>query len=457
MTDSLTGHSATQLAGMLQAGEITAVALATHFLDKIRQHSDQSVFIKVTGDRALAEAEASDTRRSRGNLLSPWDGIPIAWKDLFDTKGDTTTAGSKVYANAAPATQDATVVAACRDFGLVCLGKTNLTEFAYSGLGLNPHYGTPVNPCSDAVPRVPGGSSAGSAAAVATGLAPVAMGTDTAGSVRVPASFCGLTGFKSSQNRYSKTGVFPLSSSLDSLGPLAHSVDDLIVLDALMRGQSSAPIVPVDLPELKILIPETIVFDDIGADIRNCFDAAVNRLRQTGIRVSHGPFPAFKQVMDLFAAHGTPTVAEAATFHGDLLASEQAEQMDQRVRTRMMTASGFSAQDYITLQWERERLQEEVRVALGDTCLLFPTVAMTAPALAPLEADDDLFASTNLKVLRNTMLGNYLGLPGVSLPIGVDTNGLPIGALISAPYGADDRILAVAKAIEPVMQIAAKD
>ncbi len=456
-TDRLTGQSATQLADMLQAGETTAVALATHYLDKIQQHWDQSVFITVTRDRALADAQASDARRSKGNLLSPWDGIPIAWKDLFDTKGNTTTAGSIVYAKAKPATRDATVVAACRDLGLVCLGKTNLTEFAYSGLGLNPHYGTPVNPCSDAVPRAPGGSSAGSAVAVAAGLAPVAIGTDTAGSVRVPASFCGLTGFKSSQNRYSKTGVFPLSSSLDSLGPLALCVDDLIVMDALMRGRSAAPIVDVDLAGLKILIPETIVFDDIDADVATCFDEAVNRLRTAGIHVSRAPFPIFQQIMDLFAAHGTPTVAEAATFHGSLLASEQAEQMDQRVRTRMMTASGFSAQDYITLQWERERLQEEVAIALDDRCLLFPTVAMTAPALAPLEADDDLFATTNLKVLRNTMLGNFLGMPGVSLPIGVDTNGLPIGALISAPYGADDRILAVAKAIEPVMQIAAKD
>lgn len=456
MTDSLTRHSATQLAGMLQAGEISAVALATHYLDKIRQHPDQSVFIKVTRDRALQEAQASDARRSKGNLLSPWDGIPIAWKDLFDTKGDTTTAGSIVYAKAPAAIEDATVVAACRDLGLVCLGKTNLTEFAYSGLGLNPHYGTPVNPCSDAEPRAPGGSSAGSAVAVAAGLAPVAIGTDTAGSVRVPASFCGLTGFKSSQKRYSKAGVFPLSSSLDSLGPLALCVDDLIVMDALMRGRSAAPIVDVDLAGLEILIPETIVFDDIYADIATCFDAAVSRLLAAGVRVSRAPFPIFQQIMDLFAAHGTPTVAEAATFHSDLLASEQAEQMDQRVRTRMLTASGFSAQDYITLQWERERLLEEAGVALGDICLLFPTVAMTAPALAPLKADDDLFARTNLKVLRNTMLGNFLGMPGVSLPIGVDTNGLPIGALISARSGQDDRLLAVAKAIEPIMQFAVK-
>lgn len=456
-TIGLNGNSAAQLAEMLNTGKVTAVELANHYLDAIQQHPDQAIFIRVTKARALAEARASDARRMKGSPLSSWDGVPIAWKDLFDTKGDTTTAGSTVYADADPAEEDAAVVAACRDLGLVCLGKTNLTEFAYSGLGLNPHYGTPVNPFSVDAPRAPGGSSSGSAVAVAAGLAPAAIGTDTAGSVRVPASFCGLAGFKSSQNRYSKLGVFPLSSSLDSLGPLAQNVDDLIVLDAMMRGYAEHPSTSVDLVDLEILIPETIVLDDIENDIAARFEDAVDRLKNAGIRITRAAFPIFDEVTNLFGAHGTPTVAEAATLHANLLSSEQADQMDQRVRTRMLTANGFSAQDYIKLQWERERLQEAAKVALGNTCLLFPTVAMTAPALEPLEADDDFFAKTNLKVLRNTMIGNFLGMPGVSLPIGTDAKGLPIGAQISAPSGQDDRILAVAKAIEPFMQIAAKD
>lgn len=455
-TNKYTALSASQLAAMLAKGETTAESLASHYLEKIRQHPDQAVFIKLTAERALAEARASDARRSNGCPLSPWDGIPVAWKDLFDTNGDTTTAGSTAYADAEPAGRDADVVAACTALGLVCLGKTNLTEFAYSGLGLNPHYGTPVNPFSDAQPRVPGGSSAGSAIAVAAGLAPVAIGTDTAGSIRVPASFCGLTGFKSSQNRYSKTRVFPLSPTLDSLGPMARCVDDLIIMDAAMRGLTAATTPLVDLTDLDILIPETIVFDDIDDDIGIRFEDAVSRLKNAGVRINRAPFAIFKTVSMLLTTHGTPTVAEAATFHADLLNSPRADQMDQRVRTRMLTASGFTAQDYITLQWERERLQAEVQAYLGDTCLLFPTVAMTAPAIAPLEADDALFASTNLKVLRNTMLGNFLGMPGVTLPVGSDSKGLPVGALVSAPYGQDDRILAVAKAIEPLMQIAAK-
>jgi aspartyl-tRNA(Asn)/glutamyl-tRNA(Gln) amidotransferase subunit A len=441
---------------MLAEGDITAVNLVSHYLDRIQRHPDQAVFIKLTAERALAEAGASDARRSSGSPLSPWDGIPVAWKDLFDIRGDTTTAGSTVYADAKPAVRDADVVASCADLGLVCLGKTNLTEFAYSGLGLNPHYGTPVNPFSDALPRVPGGSSAGSAVAVAAGLAPVAIGTDTAGSIRVPASFCGLTGFKSSQNRYSKTGVFPLSSTLDSLGPMGRCVDDLIVMDAAMRGQTVAETRPVDLSELVVQIPETVVFDDIDADVVSRFDEAVSRLKGAGVHINRGPFALFETVANLLASHGTPTVAEAATFHADLLKSPRADQMDQRVRTRMLTAKDFTAQDYITLQWQRERLQAEARAYLGNSCLLFPTVAMTAPAIAPLEADDALFVRTNLKVLRNTMLGNYLGMPGVTLPVGTDSNGLPVGALVSAPYGQDDRILAVAKAMEPVMQFAAK-
>lgn len=455
--DSLGAASANQLSGMLQAGTITAVDLVARYLDSIENYPDKSIFIKLTSQRAFAEAEASDKRRMNGSPLSSWDGIPIVWKDLFDTEGDATTAGSKVYMNAKPATNDAAVVAACRKQGLICIGKTNLSEFAYSGLGLNPHYGTPVNPHSNDIPHVAGGSSSGSAVTVAAGLAPIAVGTDTAGSVRVPASFCGLTGFKSSQNRYSKDGVFPLSSSLDSLGSFSHDIDDLIVLDGMMRGQAAVLSKQVDHGELEFLIPQTIVFDEVDADVRAQFDMAVDHLESAGIRIVRAPFPIFDEIMNLFSTHGTLTVAEAATFHAELLNSNRADQMDQRVRTRMLTAKDFTAQDYIKLQWERERLQNAASVALGNTCLLFPTVAMTAPALEPLELDDDLFIKTNLKVLRNTILGNYLGMPGVSLPIGTDRNGLPVGALVSARSGEDDQILAVAKAIAPLMRIAAAD
>lgn len=442
--------TATGLAHMLGNGEISAVELLSEYLGRIENHDDQSVFIKVTSARAFKEAKASDERRQYGSTQSPWDGIPIAWKDLFDTKGDPTSAGSKVYMNANPAKQDAVVVEACSRLGLICLGKTNLSEFAYSGLGLNPHFGTPINPHSDTEPRAPGGSSSGSAVAVAADLAPIAIGTDTAGSVRVPASFCGVRGFKSSQNRYCKQGVFPLSSSLDSLGAFAHCVDDLITLDAIMRGEAVSTEQHV-AGDQEFLIPQTVVFDDVEPAIVAGFEEAIRRLTRGGIKVCRAPFPIFDEVAGLFKSHGTLTVAEAATVHKQLLSSPRADMMDRRVRDRIRTASGFTAQDYIKLQWERDRLQNATARAMGNRLLLFPTVAIAPPIIKPLEASDEHFAAINLMALRNTMHGNYLGTPGVSIPIGHDQNGLPIGALISGPFGHDDRVLAAAKAMEPLI------
>lgn len=440
----------------LESGAETAVSLLHDCLQRIDDHGDDAIFISFTKERAEMEAAASDARRRSGKLLSALDGVPVAWKDLFDTKGVTTTAGAAVRADSPPAARDADVVGACAALGMVCIGKTNLSEFAYSGLGLNPHFGTPKNPrAAEADPRAPGGSSSGSAVAVAAGLVPVAVGTDTAGSVRVPASFCGVTGYKASQNRYSKAGVFALSDSLDSLGIFAHSVDDVMAMDAVMRGQLPGPPDPTDIADLEIVIPQTVVFDDVAPDILTCFEAAVGQLEKAGVTITRMPFSIFAEIIHLFQTHGTLTVAEAATLHRDLLASDDAERMDQRVRQRLLLAPNFSTQDYIYLQQERVRLQTAVTDLLGHRFLLFPTVPITAPALDALEASDELFAATNLLALRNTMLGNYVGTPGVSLPIGIDRDGLPGGALLSAPYGDDDRVLAAARAIETItMQLA---
>jgi len=444
---------ATNLAKLLERGDISSVELVQHYLDRIDAHADNSVFIRITDQRALEEAKASDERRAVGKTFSKWDGIPVAWKDLFDTKGDTTTAGSKIYENGDVADKDADVVRTCEQMGLVCIGKTNLSEFAYSGLGLNPHFGTPVNPASTTISLAPGGSSAGSAVAVAAGLAPISVGTDTAGSVRVPASFCGVFGFKSSQNRYSKEGVFPLSKSLDSLGTFAHSVDDLVFLDGVMRGVEPDNLRPMNTGDLKFVVPNNVVQEGIEPAVLDQFEVFLQQLATAGADVTRQCFPVFDEVSQLFGRHGTLTVAEAATLHQELLSSEKAELMDQRVRTRMSTASDFSAQDYIMLQWERERLQEAVGMALGNAFLLFPTVAMTAPSIIEVEASDELFAKTNLLALRNTMLGNYLGTPGVSLPIGTNNARAPIGALVSAPFGQDDRVLAAARVVEKSLRL----
>ena len=444
----IAGATAGQLADGLADGRFTSVELVSAYLDAIENCPDQSIFIRVTASRALDEARRSDLRRQSGATQSRWDGIPFAWKDVFDVRGLPTTAGSDVYRNAEAATSDAAVLENCRRLGAITLGKTNMSEFGYSGLGLNPHYGTPENPHGDGVARVPGGSSAGSAIAVARGLAPVAIGTDTAGSVRVPASFCGVAGFKSSHNRYSKAGVFQLSSSLDSFGCLGRSVSDLVQVDAMMRGIAEPDLKTMTLDEMSFVAPTSVVFDDVDSDIADAFDQAVAALETAGATITREAFPIFEQVTRLFSTHGTLTVAEAFTLHEELLNSEDAARMDQRVRTRLLTANTFSTSDYIRLQWERETLQRKTAECLQSRFLLFPTTPMTAPELAALEASDELFAATNLKALRNTMLGNYLGTPGVSLPIGKDRSGLPVGALVSAPFGEDDRVLAAALAMQ---------
>ncbi len=219
----------------------------------------------------------------------------------------------------------------------------------------------------------------------------------------------------------------------------------------MMRGLSEPRLEAMTLDEMSFIIPTSIVFDDIDADIADAFDQAISTLQNAGATIARETFPIFEQVTRLFSKHGTVTVAEAFTLHEELLSSRDAARMDQRVRTRMLTANNFSTSDYIRLQWERDRLQHKTAENLQSRFLLFPTAAMTAPELEALEASDELFVATNLKALRNTMLGNYLGTPGVNLPIGKDRNGLPIGALVSAPFGEDDRVLAAALTIQGVL------
>ncbi|MDO6589027.1 MULTISPECIES: amidase family protein [Rhodobacterales] len=441
MITDLTAVTATALAARLAAGDLTSEALVTACFAAIKAQGDDAIFIILTEETALAAARESDARRKAGQLLSHWDGIPVAWKDLVDIPGTPTTAASAVYEHATPPARGAVIYENCTKAGLICIGKTNLSEFAYSGLGLNPHFGNPVNPHSGDDPLAPGGSSAGSAVAVAASLVPLAIGTDTAGSVRVPASFCGITGFKSSQRHYDRTGIFPLSESLDSVGSFAHSVEDIVTFDAILRGQTPQEIPTGSTKKPDLVVPTNVVMDGLEPEVAACFSHALEKLENAGYAITRRAFPIFDDVVALFAKHGTLTVAEAATLHKDLLAGPDADKMDQRVRERIGTATQFSAQDYIQLQWARARLERAVAADLGQDILVFPTVAITAPSIAALEADNDYFIQTNLLALRNTMLGNYLGMPGVSIPAGHAKNGTPIGVLFSMANSDDLKLL----------------
>ena len=393
----------------------------------LARRSEPGLFICLLEDRALTEARASDARWDAGHPLGPLDGVPVVWKDLFDLAGTPTTAGSATRRHAARAVQDAVAVQALAAQGCISLGKVGLSEFAYSGLGLNPHFGTPVNRSSGDGHRAPGGSSSGSAVAVAAGMAWIGMGTDTGGSVRVPAAFNGLVGFKPSSGRFNKKGIFPLSHTLDVPGPLARTVQDCAWVDAALCGQALTPLQSRSVRDLSFVVPINQVFDGIEPEVRIAFEHLLERLRAAGARITHRNITALDDLAVLTARHGTVAAAEGYFWHQALVDSPQASALDRRVLARLLRGKTMSALDLLTLQAARARLARECATLLGESWMLSPTVVHVAPLVAPLEADDALFHRTNWRTLQNTLPGNFLDLCGVSLPRGVGAGGMPLG------------------------------
>jgi aspartyl-tRNA(Asn)/glutamyl-tRNA(Gln) amidotransferase subunit A len=448
MTDfDLATLSAAKLGEMFRAGAVTPSEAAEFFLDRIASTTDRAIFIAVTAKRARHEAEASTKRYREGRPLGPLDGVPVAWKDLFDLEGLPTTAASDIYRNAPPAKADATVVRNLAQAGMVSLGKVNLSEFAYSGLGLNPHFGTPRNPCDARVHRAPGGSSSGSAVAVAAGLAPASIGTDTGGSVRIPAAFNGLAGFKTAAGSIDRTGVFALSPTLDTVGPLARTVEDCLLLYAALRREKPIDAEPAPFADLRFVVPTNVVFGAAEEAVVANFRALLATLARKGAKIVERPVDAFDGVVAT-AGHGNITAAEAWFAHRPLVDSPDVKRIDPRVVTRIMRGASMSAYDLLALHAARADLQRKLCAELDGALLLFPTVPLVAPPIAPLEADVALFHAVNLKTLRNTMLGNFLNLPGFAIPSGTDANGLPTSILVSAPSGSEASLFAASLAIE---------
>jgi aspartyl-tRNA(Asn)/glutamyl-tRNA(Gln) amidotransferase subunit A len=443
--------SAAVLGRLYLTGAIDPVQATDFFLERIAASPDEAIFIALSEKRARDEAAAAAARYRAGRPLGPLDGVPVAWKDLFDMAGMTTTAGSAVYRQAKPADADAPAVRRLAEAGMVALGKTNLSEFAYSGLGLNPHYGTPRNPHDSRIARVPGGSSSGSAVAVAAGLAPCAIGSDTGGSVRIPAAFNGVVGFKTSEGRIDKTGVFPLSPTLDTVGPIARTVEDCVLLDAALRGALASEVRRGDLADVDLLVPENVVFEGIEPDVATNFERAIAAIERRGVRVARRRLRVLDEVLRTTAEHGTITAAEAYRFHRDLVEGPQASQVDSRVVSRILGGKRMTAHAMLALQAARRELRRALLTELDGALLAMPTVPHAAPETAPLEADPERFNAANLKTLRNTMLGNFLALCGLALPSGHDGLGLPTSILISGPGGDDARLLGVGLAIEPLL------
>lgn len=428
------------LAAELAAGRTTSVKLTEDALARIDRHAAAggTAFLQVDAEGALAQARAADQARAAGLVASPLAGLPVSIKDLFDVRGQVTRAGSKALDGAAPAQADAPAVARLRAAGAVLIGRTNMSEFAFSGLGLNPHYGTPRTPFDGE--RIAGGSTSGGAVSVAEQMAVAALGTDTGGSIRIPSAFCGLTGFKPTARRVPLSGAVPLSTSLDSAGPLARSVACCAAVDAVLSGET-LDTRPADVAGLRLYVTRDFVMDGVEAEVAQAFEATLARLSSLGARIVQFDFPELRRLPEINAGGGL-TAAEAWTWHRELLASH-GEQYDQRVAQRIRRGQQQSATDYIVLLAERRAMQARAASVLRDAdAWLMPTVAVRPPRLDALARDEDFFATNGL-VLRNPSVINFLDGCAASLPM---AQGIGLG--ICGLHGHDARVLQVAGAIE---------
>lgn len=392
--------------------------------EALRRAGESAAFITVTAERARREGP----------------GPLVAWKDLFDVAGTRSTNGSVTRRNAPVAAEDAPVVRNLAAAGAVCVGKTNQSEFAFSGLGLNPHFGNPVNPL--APDRVPGGSSSGSAVAVAAGIVDLAVGTDTSGSVRVPAAFCGLVGYKASIDRYDRTGMAPLAPSFDTIGVFTHTVADAVRADAWLRGA----VVALPAAEFRCVVPTGDLLDDCDPSVLAAFQDTVSTLEQSGVDVEYRPLPVLDEALELLDRHGSLAVAEAHELHGHHLTTPS--EVDPLVLRRL---ADFDASGAPVVRAARAGFRTRLVDDLSDAVLLCPTVRDPAPRVAELLADLDVMAVANRRALRTTALLSYFGLPGVALPHGTLPGGLRGSVLLSTPPGDDDRLLAAATAIWPLL------
>lgn len=407
------------------------------------------IFTKVFADAALAEASAADARATAGINLGPLDGRIVSVKDLFDVAGTPTTAGSKVRRDAAPADKDAVIVQRLRAAGAVIIGKTNMTEFAFSGIGINPHYGTPGN-ARDAT-RIPGGSSSGAGVAVARGMCEIAIGSDTGGSIRIPSALNGITGFKPTQARVTREGAFPLSFTLDTVGPLATDVLDCAKTDAVLSNQSWQPLEQRTVAGLRIGVPRGLLFTQTDAPVLQAFEQMVAALQAAQARVTDVHLDELLGAPFHLQEKGTLIAAEAAHIHSDLLAAGKADELDALVLSRIRRGETIPAAHYVSVQQARGPLQQQLDAALADfDILILPTVPVTAPTIQSLD-DEETFHRTNMLVLRNPSVFNFYDLPAASLPLPRKSEEMPVGLMLVGQRNGDRALLAIAAALQAFM------
>lgn len=403
------------------------------------------IFVKVYTASARAEAAAADARAAAGISLSPIDGRIVSIKDLFDVAGEPTTAGSKVLRTAPPAQQDAVIVQRLRCAGAVIIGKTNMTEFAFSGIGINPHYGTPGN-AKDAS-RIPGGSSSGAGVAVARGMCEIAIGSDTGGSIRIPSALNGVTGFKPTQARVTREGALPLSYSLDTVGPLANDVLDCAKTDAVLAGQKWEPLVVRSVDGLRVGIPRGLLFTHADEQVLKAFESALGQLTASGIKAVDTDLDHLLGAPFKLQENGTLIACEAAQIHQELFANGTDDQLDELVKARITRGQTVAASHYVSVQQARAKLQPQLDAAIADfDVLLLPTVPVVAPTIQSLD-DAAEFNRTNMLVLRNPSVFNFYDLPAASIPLPRSQGELPVGLMVVGKRGGDRDLLALAQAI----------
>ena len=433
----------------LAAGRTSARQLVEEALGRIAEPGGEGAraFIRVHAESARLMADAMDLLRRAGRAPGPYAGIPVAIKDLCDIQGEPTPAGSTVLADAPPATDHAPVLKRMLAAGLVPLGRTNMTEFAFSGLGINPHYGTPASPWDRASRRIPGGSSSGTAVAVADGMAYAGLGTDTGGSCRVPAAYCGVVGYKPTARRVPIEGILPLAPSLDSVGPLARSVACCAAVDAIMADEALPVLGAADVSRLHLAVPTTLVLDEMDATVAATFEGACSRLSAMGARISRIPFPAFTGAVE--ANKVGLARMEAAAWHRSLL-ERLGDRYDPRVRARLEQGGQLLSADYINLLDTRARLIAEANAASAEyDALMLPTCPIVPPPIAELD-DVAEYTRVNLLSLRNTTLGNFLDRCAISLPCH-RAGEAPVGLMLMGQTMADAQLFAVAAGVEAAL------
>ncbi len=434
--------TAADLGRAIEAGRIGPVKLAEAYLAAIEAHEfGDRIYARITPERALSEARAAEMRARSGHRIGPLDGVPVSWKDLFDTAAIATEAGSALLAGRVP-DEDAEVLQNASASGTLCLGKTHMSELAFSGLGYNPSTQTP--PCVNDVQAVPGGSSSGAAASVAFGLAPVAVGSDTGGSVRIPSAWNDLVGLKTTSGRLSLKGVVPLVASFDTVGPLCRSVEDAALMLAALEGGKAADLEGASLKGVRLMVLENVAMENVREQPLAGFERALEKMQRAGAKIEWGRVEGVEEALSMDGPLYGPEAY--ATWQDEIEA--EPEKMYPAILARFRTGLNYSGVD-VMRAWQRLRELRENwnRKVAGFDAVILPTSPTLAPNMKRVAADDEYYVTENLLALRNTRIGNLFGCSALTLPTGVPSTGI---TLMGAPF-AEERLLRLGAAAEAAL------